>query len=168
MIDGEFTFKKGYCNFNFGDKGSIVETIRCSCCPNSPLVLCKVIDNKNSKYVWVSLNVLENLINQEVLLLVEKKLIVQDGYNPLVPQVAGNHYKDRGIQPIEYTSVNGLSFNQGNVIKYITRYKEKGGIEDLTKVIHYTLLESFFVYGIEGSTELKDRILELLGEVKQC
>ena len=100
--------------------------------------------------------------------MVEKKLIVQDGYNPLVPQVAGNHYKDRGIQPIEYTSVNGLSFNQGNVIKYITRYKEKGGIEDLTKVIHYTLLESFFVYGIEGSTELKDRILELLGEVKQC
>ena len=94
----------------------------------------------------------------------ENQYSEKDGYNPLVPQVAGNHYKNRGIQPIEYSARNELSFCQGNVIKYITRYKDKNGIEDLAKVIHYTMLEAFFQYGIEGSTDLKNRIMEILGE----
>lgn len=94
----------------------------------------------------------------------ENQYLEKEGYNPLIPQVAGNHYKNRGIQPIEYSARNELSFCQGNVIKYITRYKDKNGIEDLAKVVHYTLLETFFQYGIEGSTELKNRILEILGE----
>lgn len=87
-----------------------------------------------------------------------------DGFNPLVPQVAGSHYKDRGIQPIEYSSVNELSFCQGNVVKYITRHNDKNQIEDLAKVIHYTFLEAYFQYGIEGSTELRDRVLELIAK----
>lgn len=86
------------------------------------------------------------------------------GYNPLGGQVGGGHYKDRGIQPIEYTSSNHLTFNQGNVVKYITRYKDKKGIEDLAKAIHYVLLESYFQYGIKGSTELKDRVLAMFEE----
>lgn len=90
-----------------------------------------------------------------------------NGYNPLVPQVAGNHYKDRGIQPIEYSSVNKLTFCQGNVIKYITRHNDKNKIEDLAKVIHYTFLEAYFQYGIEGSTELRDRVLQLISEPKE-
>lgn len=85
-------------------------------------------------------------------------------YSPLVPQVGGNHYKDRGIQPVEYINANNLNFFQGNIVKYITRHKDKNGLEDLAKVIHYTLLESYFQYGVEGSTELKRRVLELLGE----
>lgn len=52
-------------------------------------------------------------------------------------QVGGGHYKDLAIQPIEYTVKNNLSFLQGNVIKYITRYKDKNGVEDLKKVKHY-------------------------------
>ena len=41
------------------------------------------------------------------------------------------------IQPIEYTYKNKLGFIEGNVIKYITRHREKNGAEDLRKVIHY-------------------------------
>lgn len=89
------------------------------------------------------------------------------GYNPLVPQVAGDHYKNRGIQPIEYSSLNDLSFCQGNVVKYITRHKEKNGIEDLAKVIHYALLECYFTYGIKGSTELYNKVCHLLGVALQ-
>ncbi|RYY51375.1 MAG: DUF3310 domain-containing protein [Chitinophagaceae bacterium] len=52
-------------------------------------------------------------------------------------QVSGNHYKDCGIQPIEYIHANGLSYFQGNVVKYVTRYKDKAGKADLLKAIHY-------------------------------
>lgn len=85
-------------------------------------------------------------------------------FNPLVPQEGGDHYKLRPIQPIEYSERNSLSMCQGNIVKYITRHKEKNGVEDLSKVVHYCLLEAFFVYGEDGSNELKDKILKLLGD----
>ena len=52
-------------------------------------------------------------------------------------QIGGSHYKDNKIQPIEYIVANGLGFCEGNVVKYITRWQHKGGIEDIDKVIHY-------------------------------
>lgn len=55
-------------------------------------------------------------------------------------QVGGNHYKDNSIQPIEYIISNNLGFCEGNVVKYITRYAAKGGVQDLEKVIHYVEL----------------------------
>ena len=85
-------------------------------------------------------------------------------YNPLIAQEGGGHYKNRGIQPLEYTMQNNLSFCEGNVVKYISRYKSKNGIEDLAKVIHYALLASYEEYGEQGSTELKEKVLKLLGE----
>ena len=85
-------------------------------------------------------------------------------YNPLVAQEGGGHYKDRGIQPLEYTMQNNLSFCEGNVVKYISRYKSKNGVEDLAKVIHYALLSAYEEYGEQGSTELKEKVLKLLGE----
>ena len=63
-------------------------------------------------------------------------------------QVGGGHYKDLVIQPIEYTAKNNLSFLQGNVIKYITRYKDKNGVEDLKKVKHYVDFILEFEYGV--------------------
>lgn len=51
-------------------------------------------------------------------------------------QVGGNHYKDLKIQPMEYSMANGLNACQHTAIKYVTRYKSKGGIEDLKKAIH--------------------------------
>ena len=56
---------------------------------------------------------------------------------PTETQVGGSHYMNYKIQPIEYTLANNLSFCQGNVIKYITRYKDKNGVEDLKKAKHY-------------------------------
>lgn len=52
-------------------------------------------------------------------------------------QVSGNHYKDKGIQPIVYIHANDLGFCEGNVVKYVTRWREKGGEADLRKAIHY-------------------------------
>jgi len=52
-------------------------------------------------------------------------------------QVSGSHYKDKGIQPIVYIHANDLGFCAGNVVKYVTRYKSKGGAADIKKAIHY-------------------------------
>ena len=60
---------------------------------------------------------------------------------PQDKQIGGNHYKDFHIQPYEFISKNNLSFFQGNVIKYVCRYMNKNGIEDLDKIIHYCELE---------------------------
>lgn len=51
-------------------------------------------------------------------------------------QEGGSHYKKYKIQPVEYAMANGLNYCQANAIKYITRYKDKGGLEDLRKAIH--------------------------------
>jgi hypothetical protein len=52
-------------------------------------------------------------------------------------QISGDHYKDKGIQPIIYIHANNLGFCEGNVVKYVTRWKDKGGEADLRKAIHY-------------------------------
>lgn len=56
---------------------------------------------------------------------------------PLNKQVGGNHYKNFKIQPVEFIHKNNIGFMQGNAIKYLCRYKSKGGIEDLEKAKHY-------------------------------
>jgi hypothetical protein len=60
---------------------------------------------------------------------------------PTSRQEGGNHYKKHSIQPYTFITKNNLSFFQGNVIKYVVRYKDKNGIEDLKKIIHYCELE---------------------------
>jgi hypothetical protein len=52
-------------------------------------------------------------------------------------QVGGNHYKKYKIQPIEFIVKNNIGFVEGNIIKYILRFKEKGGVQDLEKAKHY-------------------------------
>lgn len=56
---------------------------------------------------------------------------------PFDEQVGGGHYKTMTIQPVEFILANELGFCEGNIIKYTCRYKQKGGIQDLKKVIHY-------------------------------
>lgn len=51
-------------------------------------------------------------------------------------QVGGSHYKDMAIQPMEYSMANQLDACQHTAIKYITRFREKGGIQDLEKAKH--------------------------------
>jgi hypothetical protein len=57
--------------------------------------------------------------------------------SPYGTQVGGNHYAKYVIQPTEYIIKNGLNFCEGNVIKYVTRYRDKNGVEDLKKARHY-------------------------------
>ncbi len=52
-------------------------------------------------------------------------------------QVGGDHYSKHTIQPIDYIMGNKLGFCEGNVVKYITRHKDKGGVKDLEKAKHY-------------------------------
>lgn len=60
--------------------------------------------------------------------------------NPFAEQVGGTHYKSMKIQPVEFILANDLGFCEGNIIKYTCRYKQKGGVQDLKKVIHYAEL----------------------------
>ena len=60
-----------------------------------------------------------------------------DECSALREQVGGNHYSKLSIQPVEYINANHLTYLQGNVIKYVTRYKDKNGVEDLQKAKHY-------------------------------
>ncbi len=52
-------------------------------------------------------------------------------------QIAGNHYSKQGMQPMVYILANKLDFSSGNIVKYITRFRDKNGAEDLKKVIQY-------------------------------
>jgi hypothetical protein len=52
-------------------------------------------------------------------------------------QVGGEHYKNQKIQPIEYIHANGIPFAEGCVIKYVSRWRDKGGIKDLEKARHF-------------------------------
>lgn len=57
--------------------------------------------------------------------------------DPYKVQVDGNHYKGLAIQPAHFCHVNNIGFLAGNVIKYVTRFKEKNGRKDLEKAKHY-------------------------------
>jgi hypothetical protein len=52
-------------------------------------------------------------------------------------QVGGDHYKSFVIQPIEFCMKNSLGAAESAVVKYICRYQDKGGVEDLEKIKHY-------------------------------
>jgi len=54
-------------------------------------------------------------------------------------QVAGSHYKDKKIQPVQYIHANGLGFLEGCIVKRITRWRDKPAanrFEDLEKIKH--------------------------------
>lgn len=70
--------------------------------------------------------------------------------NPLDKQIAGDHYKKYKIQPTEYCMANRLNHLQSNVVKYTTRYPDKGGKEDLLKAIHCLEMLIEIEYGGDG------------------
>lgn len=51
-------------------------------------------------------------------------------------QVDGSHYAKKAIQPWDYILANKIGFLEGNIIKYVSRYPEKGGVKDLEKAKH--------------------------------
>lgn len=52
-------------------------------------------------------------------------------------QVGGNHYGGAKIEPWDYIAAQDMGFLEGNIVKYVTRYKKKGGLQDLQKARHY-------------------------------
>lgn len=67
-------------------------------------------------------------------------------------QVGGEHYQ-KPIQPWDYITLNRLGYLEGNIIKYVTRYKEKNGLQDLHKAKHY--LEKLIEVNSAGEQECK-------------
>lgn len=55
----------------------------------------------------------------------------------LAEQVGGEHYKTMAIQPVEFILANGIPFVEGCVIKYVSRWRNKNGVEDLKKAHHF-------------------------------
>lgn len=68
-------------------------------------------------------------------------------------QHGGNHYKTKAIEPWDYIAANGIGYFEGNAIKYLSRWKDKNGLEDLKKALHYVmkLIEVEFPETSEGS-----------------
>ena len=52
-------------------------------------------------------------------------------------QVQGTHYKDMRIQPVEFIHKNKIGFCEGAAIKYLCRWRSKGGLNDLRKARHF-------------------------------
>ena len=74
--------------------------------------------------------------------------------DPLEQQVGGDHYSKYRIQPVEIMQELNLDFVRGNILKYLVRYKDKNGIEDLKKAFHYSRI-------------LLDKQLEYCGMVRK-
>ena len=62
-------------------------------------------------------------------------------------QVNGSHYKDMPIQPVEFIYKNDLDFLQGNVVKYVCRFRGKNGKDDLLKAKHFIEMLIELEYG---------------------
>ena len=73
--------------------------------------------------------------------------------DPMKEQVGGTHYKGYKIQPVEYSMANNLDALQHTVVKYVTRFRDKGGIEDLNKAKH--AIDMLIAYEEKNGTKLR-------------
>ena len=80
-------------------------------------------------------------------------------------QIGGDHYLKCGIMPTTYIRANNLDFFEGNIVKYITRHKDKGGAEDIKKVIHYAEMILEDVYGYKNEKPPIGGVLLYTGDV---
>ena len=62
------------------------------------------------------------------------------------------HYQMK-ISPAEYIAANDLDFFEGNVVKYISRHKQKGGAKDIRKIIDYCQMILKYDYNEEQKEE---------------
>lgn len=76
-------------------------------------------------------------------------------------QVGGTHYSQCSIQPIEYIHANNLNFDEGSIVKYITRHRNKNKSEDIMKIIQYAtfILSNDYDFSNE---DIKNALLKLV------
>ena len=67
--------------------------------------------------------------------------------------ISPKHYTQFKIEPFEFIHKNKLGFAEGNVVKYICRWRDKGGVDDLKKAISYIEL---IIKGEEGQEDETD------------
>lgn len=80
-------------------------------------------------------------------------LINNKDNNPFNRQESGDHYKKLKIEPVEYIHKNEIGYLEGSAIKYLSRWKNKGGIRDLLKAKHFIELLIFMEENKEVESE---------------
>lgn len=87
------------------------------------------------------------------------------GKSPRDYSIGGSHYGGAAIQPIDFVLANDLNFCQANVIKYVFRYRDKNGKEDLLKARHYIdlLIEHEYPDAADDTTPSERRTPLVLG-----
>ena len=73
-------------------------------------------------------------------------------FSVLETQIGGEHYKGYKIQPIEFFIANGIKAAESYIIKYACRHRDKGGAEDIKKLIHVANLILEIEYGENSNT----------------
>ena len=95
---------------------------------------------------WSNYDLALECCNPDLKIKREVREVIECQFKPtaLSQQIGGDHYRSKAIQPIEFIMANALGFCEGNVVKYVTRWKDKGGLADLKKARHYLdfLIES--------------------------
>ena len=94
-------------------------------CTIKDCATCVMNNNNNNCELYIILKIIDELKEKDTNQ-TKEELIKPTYYN-----------KENGISPFEYIKANNLDFFEGNIIKYITRYKEKNGLEDLIKAKTY-------------------------------
>lgn len=102
---------------------------------NSTVAECKDGECSNEARHGSNYCYFHSRIHQPYLFAIPEQPMVTE--SPLTSQVGGDHYKNLAIQPVEYIHRNKIPFIEGNVIKYVTRWRDKGGIKDLQKARHF-------------------------------
>lgn len=85
-------------------------------------------------------------------------------------QIGGTHYSRLGIEPIQFIETNGLGYHEGNIIKYVSRWRNKNGIEDLKKAKWYIerLLELEETSQANARESLDQHVVDSLMEFGPC
>ena len=97
--------------------------------------------------IWGKVN---HIDNRDLLIVMDEAMSTPEPLHVLNKlgnmQVGGEHYQ-QAIQPVEYIHANGLPFIEGNVVKYISRHKRKGGAQDVEKAMSYCAMLLKMEYG---------------------
>lgn len=98
--------------------------------PKNPSIGANTLDNKENDHMW------NQMVKDYEQFLANRKKAAQQS-KALDKQVGGNHYKHFQIQPAEFCHRNSIPYLEATAIKYLCRWRHKGGFADLDKAIHF-------------------------------
>lgn len=83
----------------------------------------------------------------------------------LKKQVGGNHYKQFPIQPMFFNVANNMPWAEGEIIKYVTRWRFKGKLQDLKKAHH---ILGFLIEFHEGRLDFGELMQAIKGKMEEA